>query len=165
MNPLAIKLAQPDDAKLLSELAASIWGSHYKDILLQEQIDYMVKKYQSEPAIKDQISFGGYVYYLAWWDGAPAGYCAAIPDPPALMISKLYISAPFRRKGIARSLLIQAFEDFKPELAWLTVNKNNSGSIEAYKKMGFEIVESMVTEIGNGFVMDDYRMAIEALQD
>ena len=40
----------------------------------------------------------------------------------------------------------------------LTVNKHNSNSIEAYKKMGFEIIRPMVTDIGSGYVMDDYYM-------
>ncbi|MDR2749401.1 MAG: GNAT family N-acetyltransferase, partial [Clostridiales bacterium] len=152
-----------ESAKLLSELAESIWNSHYKSIISQDQISYMTKKFQSESAIKDQINFGGYVYYIAYWDGTPAGYCGIIPDPPALMLSKLYVDEAFRRKGIARSFLRQMLEDFKPTLVWLTVNKHNASSIEAYKKMGFEVVESMTTDIGNGYVMDDYRMALEIL--
>jgi RimJ/RimL family protein N-acetyltransferase len=40
----------------------------------------------------------------------------------------------------------------------LTVNKYNSGSIKAYEKMGFKNVGSIVQDIGNGFVMDDYKM-------
>jgi ribosomal protein S18 acetylase RimI-like enzyme len=38
---------------------------------------------------------------------------------------------------------------------WLTVNKNNTQSIEAYKKMMFYKTRSLVTDIGGGFVMDD----------
>lgn len=40
----------------------------------------------------------------------------------------------------------------------LTVNRYNLDTIAAYKKLGFQITESMVQDIGNGFVMDDYRM-------
>lgn len=40
----------------------------------------------------------------------------------------------------------------------LTVNKNNLHSIAAYKKLGFTTVESLIQDIGNGFVMDDYKM-------
>ena len=38
------------------------------------------------------------------------------------------------------------------------MNKNNKNTIEAYKKWGFTIIDSVVTDIGNGFVMDDYIM-------
>ena len=40
----------------------------------------------------------------------------------------------------------------------LHVNKYNTNSILAYQKMGFVNVESVVTDIGKGFIMDDYLM-------
>ena len=41
----------------------------------------------------------------------------------------------------------------------LNVNKNNVQAIRAYEKSGFAIRESVVVDIGGGFVMDDYVMA------
>ena len=41
---------------------------------------------------------------------------------------------------------------------YLTVNKQNHGPIAVYKKLGFQIVDSVETDIGNGFIMDDYIM-------
>jgi ribosomal protein S18 acetylase RimI-like enzyme len=41
---------------------------------------------------------------------------------------------------------------------WLTVNKDNADAIAFYRRVGFRIVEPMVTDIGSGFFMDDYRM-------
>jgi ribosomal protein S18 acetylase RimI-like enzyme len=41
---------------------------------------------------------------------------------------------------------------------YLTVNKYNEHAIDVYKHYGFEIVDSVVTDIGKGFVMDDYIM-------
>jgi len=43
----------------------------------------------------------------------------------------------------------------------LAVNKKNAKAIAAYRKHGFAIRESAVTDIGSGFVMDDYVMAKE----
>jgi ribosomal protein S18 acetylase RimI-like enzyme len=40
----------------------------------------------------------------------------------------------------------------------LAVNKNNATAIAAYLKHGFRVVESVVKEIGGGFVMDDHIM-------
>ena len=40
----------------------------------------------------------------------------------------------------------------------LTVNKNNINTIKAYEKWGFKTIDSVVTDIGYGFVMDDYIM-------
>ena len=39
---------------------------------------------------------------------------------------------------------------------YLTVNKHNEHSIDVYKHKGFEITDSVVTDIGNGYVMDDF---------
>ena len=43
----------------------------------------------------------------------------------------------------------------------LSVNKRNAKAIAAYHRNGFVIAESVVTDIGGGFVMDDYVMAKE----
>jgi ribosomal protein S18 acetylase RimI-like enzyme len=40
----------------------------------------------------------------------------------------------------------------------LSVNKRNTKAITAYQRNGFVIADSVVTDIGDGFVMDDYIM-------
>ena len=47
--------------------------------------------------------------------------------------------------------------------SWLTlaVNRNNRTAIAAYRKWGFEVTATSLREIGSGFVMDDYLMAIK----
>ena len=40
----------------------------------------------------------------------------------------------------------------------LAVNKRNANAIAAYRKHGFVIGQSVVKDIGRGFVMDDYLM-------
>jgi ribosomal protein S18 acetylase RimI-like enzyme len=45
----------------------------------------------------------------------------------------------------------------------LTVNKRNSKAIAAYQRNGFAIMDSVVVDIGGGFVMDDYVMEKEML--
>jgi ribosomal protein S18 acetylase RimI-like enzyme len=39
---------------------------------------------------------------------------------------------------------------------WLTCNRNNTNSIAIYEHLGFKKVREEVTDIGNGFVMDDF---------
>ena len=41
---------------------------------------------------------------------------------------------------------------------YLTVNKGNVLGIRAYKGNGFEVIDAVETDIGKGFVMDDYIM-------
>ena len=42
----------------------------------------------------------------------------------------------------------------------LTVNKNNTSAIAAYKQYGFIISDKVVKDIGNGLVTDDYLMTM-----
>ena len=41
---------------------------------------------------------------------------------------------------------------------YLTVNKGNTPSYEIYLHLGFKVIDSVVNDIGQGYVMDDYIM-------
>lgn len=147
-----------NDIKELASLASSIWHEYWTCILTPEQIDYMVENFQSEKAIKNQIENENYTYYFIIKDGAKAGYFGISDKKEYLFLSKLYIKKEYRHQGLGK----KAFEKIK-ELAndkpiRLTVNKYNTNTINAYKKWGFEIIDAVVTDIGSGFVMDDYIM-------
>ena len=43
----------------------------------------------------------------------------------------------------------------------LNVNKHNATAIRAYERNGFVKARESVTDIGSGFVMDDYVMEIK----
>lgn len=160
-----IKIVKVSDDNLISvveTLAYSIWREHFTPIIGSSQVEYMLEKFQSKAAVLDQIENQGYLYYLFEDEnGRRIGYCAVVPLPEELFLSKLYIAAENRRRGFARRAL-----EFIETLArdnglskiTLTVNKNNTGPISAYKKLGFVIADSVVTDIGGGFVMDDYKM-------
>ena len=41
---------------------------------------------------------------------------------------------------------------------YLTVNTGNELGIRAYRGKGFETIEAVETDIGSGYIMDDYIM-------
>lgn len=143
-------------------LAREIWTEHYVPIIGQEQVEYMLGKFQSGSAIAAQLA-DGYEYYTVSRDGEAVGYMAIVPDEGAgnAMISKIYVRKSARGPGFGRAMLEFA-EDLCRErrfrTLWLTVNKNNSLSLAWYMRAGFKNVGSTVQDIGGGFVMDDYRM-------
>nr|QGT51047.1 hypothetical protein Firmicute1046_1230 [uncultured Firmicutes bacterium] len=165
MEKFTISQAQNDaDIQTIGALADEIWHEHYANILQPEQIDYMVEKFQSPSAIGNDIRQNGYLYYLAYAGKAPAGYCAIHPeeDGKTIFLSKIYVKREYRGKGLATQFLQTVLSDETAQNCqklWLTVNKNNAGSIAAYEKLGFSVEETMVTDIGMGFVMDDYKMS------
>lgn len=151
-----------NEIKELADLASEIWHEYWPCILTDEQIDYMVEKFQSESALEFQMKNENYSYYFIIKDGIKCGYFGISRCKDYLFLSKLYLKKEFRHRGIGRA----AFDKIK-ELAKnfgyssirLTVNKNNKTTINAYLKYRFAIIDKAVTDIGNGFVMDDYIMS------
>ena len=156
-----IKIQKEQDFIILESLAREIWEEHYIPIIGKKQVEYMLNKFQSVNAISEQVKKDGYIYYFAEENGNIFGYIGVKPRINDLFLSKIYVKALYRGKGYGKSLMnfiLNLAKDNKSKSITLTVNKNNSNSIKAYEKMGFKCIDSIVTDIGNGFVMDDYVM-------
>ena len=146
----------------VAHLAREIWCEHYVPIIGQEQVDYMLGKFQSERAITEQTA-EAYEYYIVTHHEKSVGYMAVVPkmSEASLMLSKIYVKKSARGRGLGQKML-----GFMENLCrhrnikkiWLTVNKNNRHSISWYFRMGFINTASLIQDIGEGFVMDDYRM-------
>ncbi len=152
------------EAAAIANLAGEIWREHYTPLIGTEQVEYMLAKYQSPEQIAADIKANGYVYFTAEDNGKLIGYSACQPREDHLFLSKLYVHKDYRGKGISRNFLDEAItlrkQEYDLERIRLTVNKHNSGAIAVYQKWGFRTVESVRTDIGEGFVMDDYIMEL-----
>ncbi|MBQ9244688.1 GNAT family N-acetyltransferase [bacterium] len=147
--------------KELAILASEIWHEYWTCILSQEQIDYMIEKFQSENAIINQIKNDNYIYFYIIYDNKKAGYIGISKKQGKLFLSKLYIKKEYRHKGLGTksfNFIKNYAKENNYKTIYLTVNKNNINTICAYNKWGFKTVDSVVTDIGKGFVMDDYIM-------
>lgn len=158
---MKIEIAKTDkDIRAIAELATVIWHEHFASILSLEQIDYMVGKYQSYPAIKAAVENDGYRYYMAYDKEELSGYLGIHEEGEGVIfISKVYVRSDKRKMGIATELLKRLEADYPAAKKWyLTVNRHNDGPIAVYEKRGFRKTRTQVADIGNGFVMDDYIM-------
>lgn len=154
-----IKATTDNDIQKIADLANIIWHEHFPPIIGDAQVDYMVEKFQSYPAISNAVKNEGYIYYMAYYEDNFCGYIAIHPEEEKVFLSKIYIEKSYRGKKISKAMLNQIIADYPNAKAlWLTVNRFNENSIAAYKKMGFEIIREQAADIGNGFVMDDYVM-------
>lgn len=148
------------DFSKIEALAHTIWHEHYISIITLAQIEYMLKKFNSVKAINKRAQEGVLFYYMTFND-IPVGYLAIEIKPDYLYINKLYVLKDYRGNKIAKKAMFFAesmAKDKGKEHMKLHVNKYNTNSILAYKKMGFVNSESVVTDIGSGFIMDDYLM-------
>ena len=164
MLPTPLDIApveDPADLAVVAALAREIWVEFYEPLIGRAQVDYMLERFQTADAVAGQIG-EGFAYYLARRDRRPIGYCAVQPQEAerVLFLGKLYLQRAARGAGAGRAIM-----EFVEQLArargltsiWLTVNKRNP-SVRAYQRMGFRISAEVCTDIGQGFVMDDYRM-------
>ncbi len=144
----------------LSAVADDIWHEHFVPIIGEAQVDYMLEKFLSPDALVEQINFG-YQYYLLSFEYTFAGFAGVHKEDGKLFLSKLYVHKDFRGKGIASYMFQQFIALCKKnnlDKIWLTCNRHNTHTIDIYKHWGFETVREEATDIGNGFVMDDYIM-------
>ncbi len=150
------------DIALVAAAARRIWKEHFPSIIGEAQTSYMVQRFQSEDAIREQMGFG-YTYYIITQGGEMLGYTAVVRSDgePSLMLSKLYVFREHRGYGVGRATLeviegTARVEGFTSVV--LTVNRHNTSSIAAYRSFGFSIETAVVQDIGAGFVMDDFVM-------
>lgn len=161
---LEIKICESEEQLTeLAKLAKKIWNDYFLGIITQEQIDYMVEMNQSYPAIKKAIHEQHYRYYLAYEEGVMVGYMGVKPEDDRLFLSKLYLDAHVRGKGYASILFNEAIKlcgELKLKAIYLTCNKHNEHSLAVYNKKGFKVIDEVETDIGHGFIMDDYIMEL-----
>ena len=125
------------DIETLCGLAKEIWTEHYAPILSDEQVAYMVERFQSVPAVTDQLGKGYRYFFLRTAAGENGGFMGICPEEDGLFLSKLYVHRDFRRRGLARYALAYLRELCRREgysPIRLTVNKHNAGSIAAYRR-------------------------------
>lgn len=147
----------------LSAVADDIWHQHFTPIIGEKQVDYMLEKFLSPDALVEQIN-SGYEYFLLSYDYTFAGFVGIHEENDALFLSKFYIHQDFRGKKMGSYMFQKLIEICKMrnlKKIWLTCNKHNDVTLAIYDHLGFKIVREEVTDIGNGFVMDDYILEYE----
>lgn len=165
MEHLEIIKTRPEQAAELAALAKIIWEEHFTPIIGEKQVAYMLDKFQSEHAMRQQMDSDGYEYYFFLWDGDKAGYTGVRKDGDSLFLSKLYVKKEYRGRKISRAaieFLLDYCHQENLKKIWLTCNKYNSNTLAVYKALGFTVARAQVTDIGEGYVMDDYVLELTA---
>ena len=148
----------------LCAIAQEVWHETFDSLLPEGQTDYMIDKFQSDHAVKDQMAHQNYRYYLAKLQGQYAGFVGFAPryqGEEEMYLSKVYLLAKYRHQGVVKAMFQLVEEQTKQEglsKIRLTVNKKNTHAAQVYEHYGYKTVEWVESDIGNGYVMDDFVM-------
>ena len=152
-----------EQCKDLKALATRISLEHFSPITGEGQVYYMMDKFLSPEVVMREIG-ENYEFAFVLYNGARAGYYSVAFEGEALFLSKLYVKKSFRGLGLGRAMFEKIVEKALAagcKYIYLTVNKHNDSSIAIYKKWGFDVHEEVQTDIGGGYVMDDYIMRLD----
>lgn len=163
---ITIKICRSlEDINKIARVAKIIWHEYYSNILTYEQIDHMLRKFQSEEAIAKAIFSKGYRYYMLLNGNEILGYCGVFAEQNKrrLYLSKFYIKKQSRAKGYSRVMLnevISYTKELDLDYIYLNVNKNNLQTISIYKRLGFAIIKEKTRDVGGGYKMEDLVMRL-----
>lgn len=159
-----LRPARESDVPLIRDLAARIWTDCYATLLTPEQRGYMLQWMYAPQQLAGQIR-RGVNFHIVEAEGRPVGYLAweVLGDGLTAHLHKLYLAPEVQGRGMGQELLREvkraAVSVGCRELE-LRVNKGNTRALRAYHRAGFATVDSVVTDIGSGFVMDDYILRV-----
>ncbi|WP_373755257.1 GNAT family N-acetyltransferase [Jeotgalibaca porci] len=148
----------------VAQMAEVIWREHYLPILGEAQVRYMLSTLQSEEKMVQDIAHNKADYFIIEAGVSEIGYVAIEWQENVLFLSKLYLLKEARGLGHAAAILkelLQMATERGMNGITLTVNKYNSDAIAFYEKAGFERTDSIISDIGGGYVMDDYVYHLE----
>lgn len=166
---LEIKKATEDDISLIRDLAEKTFPETYKDIITKEQIAFMMDWMYSPASLHQQMTQEGHIYYIAYDCNKAVGYVSIQPQGTNVYhLQKIYV-LPFEQgHGYGKQLfqkVVDVVKSLHPQSGCrieLNVNRNNK-ALYFYEKMGMYKASQGDFDIGNGFYMNDYIMALDIL--
>ncbi len=121
--------ATQNDFPLMATIAKSVWHETFDPIIGNDQVEYMLEKFQSVSAFLRQTTTEGYTYYLIADENGTQGYIALCNEKSdRLYMSKLYLLPSARGKGYARKALEMASQkavELNKRAVYLTVTSNS----------------------------------------
>lgn len=163
---LTIRQAGTADIPLIHRLAWQVFPATYRGIISTEQSDYMMEWMYSSRSLHKQMEQEHHTFLLAYEDETPVGYVSVQPQGNSLWhLQKIYV-LPSHQKGHVGRFLFEHAVDFARRLNGapcrieLNVNRHNK-AVDFYKHMGMRMVRTEDNDIGLGFQMNDYVMAID----
>ena len=162
-----IRKATLEDIPLINKLAWIVFPHTYKELLSPGQIEFMMDWMYSPANLQKQMTEDGHTYFIAYEGDEPAGYLSIQPEGEhTYHLQKIYVLPSFQGKKLGKQLFnhaIQAIKELHPEPCEmrLNVNRYNTKAVDFYFRMGMKKVFEGDFDIGHGYLMTDYIMALD----
>ena len=162
-----IRKATLEDIPLINKLAWIVFPHTYKELLSPGQIEFMMDWMYSPANLQKQMTVDGHIYFLAYEGNEPAGYLSIQPEGEhTYHLQKIYVLPSFQGKKLGKQLFnqaIKAIKELHPEPCQmrLNVNRYNTKAVDFYFRMGMKKVFEGDFDIGHGYLMTDYIMALD----
>jgi GNAT superfamily N-acetyltransferase len=159
-----IRALKQGELSIVHEIAHATWPDTFKDILSQEQIQYMLNWMYDLKQLEKQFN-QGHQFYVAELEGKPVGFIGIEPNYPEkslTKIHKIYILPNQQGLGIGKKLIEYVKElSIQSEMEGLLLNVNRfNKAVDFYKAIGFNILFEENIDIGNGYLMEDFVMKL-----
>lgn len=161
---ITLRKAKEEDLSVIQRIGTATYWPTYGDLLGEEQLNYMLDKFYSIAALREQL-MEGHVFLIAQEgddDLAFASYSIFNQGSLTVKLHKLYVLPEAHGKGLGKFLINEVRDkalDLNAASLQLNVNRYNKAK-DFYEKMGFVVKETVDIEIGNGFFMNDYVMEL-----
>lgn len=159
---LSIAKATVNDIPSIQSIAQETWPITYGAILSATQLEFMMDMMYSDTSLTQQIQ-GKQLFYMVTSANKTIAFFAIehhYQNEAVTRIHKIYLLPETQGKGIGKQLIdciaTLASEHDSKKLS-LNVNRYNK-ALHFYQKIGFAIIKEEDIEIGNGYLMEDYRM-------
>lgn len=154
--------ASEKDIPLIRDVAYRTWPLAYKEILSASQMEYMLEKFYSDGALKEQMN-SGHHFLLVYLNHTPAGFASySIDESESISrLHKLYVLPEYQKLGLGQFLLKQVIQNVRPlsEKLELNVNRHNN-ALHFYERNHFKVARTEDIDIGKGYFMNDYVMEL-----
>ena len=156
-----IRELNSDELFIIEDLAKVIWPVSFKEMISEQQIDYMLNWMYKPQKLKENHTNGHHFLIYTEGDEALGFVSYEIKEKKStIRIHKLYVHHESQKKGIGKRLLEHVKKiglNEKMTHLDLFVNRTNP-AVGFYKLKGFYIDQEIDLDIGNGYFMNGYLM-------
>jgi ribosomal protein S18 acetylase RimI-like enzyme len=159
-DPFDIRRAVASDAAGLAAFATRLFRATYSDDTAAADLDLYIAKAFTPDMQAAEIADPSGAVFVATTGGTLAGYAQLVvpaSQPGTAVLSRIYIDADWRGKGLAKNLLDTVVAECAArgvQHLQLTVYEKNARAIAFYTKVGFVVTGSTTFTVGDDVQKD-----------